>query len=456
MFWERMRAQFGDTYADSLANDYVLSTLGGRTVKTALADGEDAKTVWRAICETFDVPESLRLLPRAVTADCRTVLYMPINIPNGSWRLFADNRPVTSHVHLDSAAAGRSSVATLAAVAEHAEREATVGAYVAAAEAAPVLERGRADLAGLLGVEPEGIAFTSNATSALGALLQAWPVSLGDTIAVAQSEWGPNLDAFTDRGLRLVPLPVDGTGAVAVESLRHFFGIMMPSLVHLTLVASHRPLVQPAGAVAEACREFGIPLWVDAAQALGHVDVSAAGADAVYASSRKWLTGPRGVGILGVGSSWLPKLRPRVSELERDSVGDGSPALLLEPSEAHVAGRVGLCNAVREYLSSGPSAVGDRLAAVGAMTRSCLASVPGWSVVGDESAPSAITALRPLAGQDVSEVRRYLLEEHEIVTTAAHPARAPRDMTEPYLRISPHVDVTEESLKRLAAALPSS
>lgn len=59
-FWERMRAQFGDTYADSVAQDYVLSNLGGRTVNKALTDGEDAKIVWRAVCETFDVPESLR------------------------------------------------------------------------------------------------------------------------------------------------------------------------------------------------------------------------------------------------------------------------------------------------------------------------------------------------------------------------------------------------------------
>jgi hypothetical protein len=60
VFWERMREQFGDTYADSVAKDYVLSGLDGRTVNRALADGEDAKVVWRAICETFDVPESLR------------------------------------------------------------------------------------------------------------------------------------------------------------------------------------------------------------------------------------------------------------------------------------------------------------------------------------------------------------------------------------------------------------
>lgn len=55
-----MREQFGDVYAESLAKDYVLSNLGERTVTKALADGEDAKIVWRAVAETFNVPESRR------------------------------------------------------------------------------------------------------------------------------------------------------------------------------------------------------------------------------------------------------------------------------------------------------------------------------------------------------------------------------------------------------------
>jgi hypothetical protein len=60
VFWERMREQFGESYAESVAKDYVLSNLGGRTVNRALADGEDAKTVWRAVCEAFSVPDSSR------------------------------------------------------------------------------------------------------------------------------------------------------------------------------------------------------------------------------------------------------------------------------------------------------------------------------------------------------------------------------------------------------------
>ena len=55
-----MREQFGEAYAESVAKDFVLSGLGDRTVNKALADGEDAKVVWRAVSETFNVPERLR------------------------------------------------------------------------------------------------------------------------------------------------------------------------------------------------------------------------------------------------------------------------------------------------------------------------------------------------------------------------------------------------------------
>lgn len=52
-------------------------------------------------------------------------------------------------------------------------------------------------------------------------------------------------------------------------------------------------------------------------------------------------------------------------------------------------------------------------------------------------------------------VRSRLLAEHKIVATAALPARAPRDMDEGYLRVSPHVDCDEGDLRKLASALTS-
>ena len=45
IFWERMRAHFGEAYADSFARDHVMAELGGRTVHQALEDGWEAKDV---------------------------------------------------------------------------------------------------------------------------------------------------------------------------------------------------------------------------------------------------------------------------------------------------------------------------------------------------------------------------------------------------------------------------
>ena len=59
-FWYLMRAQFGDVYAQSVAKDYVFGNLGERTVERALADGVDAKVVWRTVCDAFNVPENMR------------------------------------------------------------------------------------------------------------------------------------------------------------------------------------------------------------------------------------------------------------------------------------------------------------------------------------------------------------------------------------------------------------
>lgn len=58
-FWERMVAVFGP-HADSLADHHVLSQLGNRTARQALAEGVPTKAVWRAVCEGLEVPEHRR------------------------------------------------------------------------------------------------------------------------------------------------------------------------------------------------------------------------------------------------------------------------------------------------------------------------------------------------------------------------------------------------------------
>ncbi|MEO7126706.1 MAG: DUF3046 domain-containing protein [Nakamurella sp.] len=59
-FRQLMQAHFGPTRAPSVARDHVFSALGGRSVDEALSYGIDAKQVWFTVCDTFDVPESMR------------------------------------------------------------------------------------------------------------------------------------------------------------------------------------------------------------------------------------------------------------------------------------------------------------------------------------------------------------------------------------------------------------
>jgi pyridoxal 5-phosphate dependent beta-lyase len=124
------------------------------------------------------------------------------------------------------------------------------------------------------------------------------------------------------------------------------------------------------------------------------------------------------VGVLGVAGPWWDRLRITAPELEKSiRPADSSPLWLLDATEANVAAWVGLCTAVAEYLAAGPERIWARLAEVGRQTREALAGLPG------------------------------------IVTTAAGTLRAPRDMTEPLLRVSPHIDCTAEDLDRLRQAL---
>ena len=98
------------------------------------------------------------------------------------WGWWRERRLPGGPLHLDTAAAGRSSLATLAATAAHAEREATTGAYVAQEEAEPLLAQGRADLARLLGVPDGGVAFVPSAQAALDTLLAIWPLHEGEQL----------------------------------------------------------------------------------------------------------------------------------------------------------------------------------------------------------------------------------------------------------------------------------
>jgi hypothetical protein len=55
-----MEQALGSTYARSWARSQVIPALDERTVDEALADGEDAKRVWREVWRVLELPSKDR------------------------------------------------------------------------------------------------------------------------------------------------------------------------------------------------------------------------------------------------------------------------------------------------------------------------------------------------------------------------------------------------------------
>lgn len=167
-------------------------------------------------------------------------------------------RPPVAGLHLDSAACSRQSLAALEAAARHARHEAEVGGYVAAEAAAPVLDAGRSAVAALTGIADAQVVFTTGSQHALDLLLSSWPAG-GRTLACLPGEYGPNLALIAVHGFDRRTLPVDADGRVALHEAAIGLAADPPDLVHLTVVASHRGIVQPLAEIAQLCGDLGIP-----------------------------------------------------------------------------------------------------------------------------------------------------------------------------------------------------
>jgi pyridoxal 5-phosphate dependent beta-lyase len=289
-------------------------------------------------------------------------------------------------VHLDAAGCARQSRATASAVVGHLRREQQVGGYVAEAEVQPVIEQLRSDLGALLGTSGEHVALVESASSAFASLLGAWPLPPGARVGVVSTEYRTNLAALAAADVVPVDVPVDAVGHVDTARLADAFPL---DLLTFPVVPSHVGIVQPVREVTARCRAAGVPVVLDVAQALGHVDLADADASAMVGTSRKWLRGPRGIGFLVVAPEWAERVRP--PRLDHD--------------EANVAGRLGLANAVAELRAAGPERVAERVAALGRLARHRLQDVGGWQVGEPIDEPSGLVTLRHPTADPVQACR---------------------------------------------------
>jgi L-cysteine/cystine lyase len=159
----------------------------------------------------------------------------------------------------------------------------------------------RAGYAEALGCDPGEVALTGSTTDGVNTILSALDLRPGDEIVTTDEEHpgvlAPLGRARVVRGVTVRVVPFDEIAREVSPSTK-------------LIACSHVSWVGGRIADVAALRESGVPVLLDAAQALGAipVDVRALGCDFYAASGQKWLCGPEGSGCLYVRPDRLDQL----------------------------------------------------------------------------------------------------------------------------------------------------
>jgi selenocysteine lyase/cysteine desulfurase len=375
--------------------------------------------------------------------------------------------PGCQHVaHFNNAGSALPPQPVLDAVIGHLELEAQFGGYEAHEANGEAIERFYGATAELIGAKPEEVAFTSSATRAWDMAFYSFHFERGDRILTSVADYISNYLAFIQiaqrAGAEVVTVPNDECGQVSVDRLRELVDERV-KLIAITHVPTNGGLVNPVAAIGPIAREAGIPYLVDACQSTGQIplDVDELGCDALSATGRKFLRGPRGTGFLYVRSALLERLEPPLVDMRAaDWVAPDRYELRpdgrrFEEWEQDYAGKAGLARAIDYALAWGIDKIWERADALGSRLRAQLAELPGVTIrdVGAERCAIVTFDVAGVASEQIKEaLAREAINVSVSATTSAVIESIERALPD-LVRASPHYYNTEEEVDRLVESV---
>lgn len=215
----------------------------------------------------------------------------------------------------------------------------------------------------------------------------------GDAILTTTMEHHANIVPWqivaARAGATVKAAPIDGRGELIVEK---FVELLTPEvkLACVTHVSNVLGTVNPVRELAKACRERGIPLFVDGSQAVPHrpVDVQALGCDFFALTGHKMLA-PTGTGALWAKKEHLEAMPPffgggeMIREVKFSGTTFAAPPHRFEAGTPNIAGFAGVGAAIGYYESLGFEALRAHERALLDHATERLREIPGLRIFGE-------------------------------------------------------------------------
>jgi isopenicillin-N epimerase len=316
----------------------------------------------------------------------------------------------------------------------------------------------RAQLAELIGVHAQSLAFTRNATEGLQSLIRNYNrLQPGDQVLISDLEYDTVKGAMRwlarQRGAEVIEIAHAHPASFdsLLETYREAF-VRQPKLklMALTHVTHRTGLVMPVAAIAALAKEHGVDIILDGAHALGQIDFDLDALGIAFAgyNLHKWIGAPLTLGFLYIAPQRLADIDPDMGEMHfpandvraRTSYSTPNiPALMTLPLvfEEHSA-------------LGGAAAKGARLNYLRNLWVSAVRHLPGIEVMtpDDPRLYCGITSLRFTRHDDQQAMAERLLNEYNLFTVVRHGAASG-----PSIRVTPGLTTTAAEMERLARAL---
>jgi cysteine desulfurase/selenocysteine lyase len=224
-------------------------------------------------------------------------------------------------VYLDNAATTQKPLAVLKAMNEYyttINSNVHRGVHYLSQRATEACEGARARVAEFIGARHvHEIIFTRGTTESINLVASSFGkkfLKAGDSVLVSGMEHHSNIVPWQmiceEKGATLKVIPIDENGELVLDGLDALLKSGV-KLVAFNYVSNALGTINPAKEIIAAAHRQGIPVLLDAAQAVQHLelDVQDLDVDFLAFSSHK-LYGPTGVGILYGKEEWLNQLPP--------------------------------------------------------------------------------------------------------------------------------------------------